>query len=1539
MIEQCIYGRADNRHTNGNGQVVEVGYGTLACSQRYDDVREYGEKYISAYRSSLFDAFKRYPTIMNMFGIDTPNGRIHVLQTNSYISTTSRDTHIAHQYVSTDDNGTDAIIRQPLSWMQLPFQTTQREPIEYQVLQTAELKPYVRFDPGSLEEVLRYFGMTPAAFKAILRSLFLVSGDEKSIVIILFDDGRPDYPEWIKRFVVHLYSFLPFSARRWFGFESWFAGDLMSGNIKLAFTSFRNFVTVSGQFYVKLDNEGNGLFSTEDCILFSGVNMSVQRESYKTALTSQDTSYMNFVAKWVDAACSMGDKCAQIESGLNWYWSVFDANENNKKALSMDDFSSLVKFELFKCGKGTITHQTALDDAYELCANIGDEGAAAFAAVLAEDARTSPAADKIDIYIDLLDSSVYGVASAKCAADLLRDSLKTMSLPTSKVRFLMSLESSGSIEHMDTVTEIALIANAVSCDDVWSDEDNLLNIAKADVLDSAEAYAKLESKVREFFPAEFVPDEKTNAVLKTALGLKHETIRSGFAALYVGRAVSDIKWLNAWIPKIMEFRSEALGVEVLCREAFNRGTLRTKNLEIPDATESLDLICLLFDMPGCEETCANIIGRAGSVNGNADEISAFADKIDKLAKEYQMGSRIQSATATYLLNAKGITDIERIEICAKRIEMFESETVLAGYIDTLAYVAETDRLIGILRDGSARDSVKEAILELICRTIEHDLKLPGNAGETLECLRGVILQSVLDDARIGRLMTALMSAIEMGIVKNADSAKNILSICTSPNISGTLSMPVIKRTIDSLPAIGDFGTVIELIGMMRLSERQDYCELLYARIAAEIGTMRISADTAVRLIDEYLRTSGYQKAAFINAVIGNALPGDAKEGEKYARLCGNIGKSLPEETLACVRLDDFARLISSMNANEYVLSDLYGTLGRAGAHTVSTFRGTLFSLLVDSDIPFLKKIALFGENAGNAGYTMDNLVTAILKKTDSVSLLNEIRVWYAKCGMMLPEAEAYINTKVREVVNAMSCAEILSALEAGCDEGMSRCMEERLMNAELLSGYGKTADDYAVCGIRIKALPLSHADTEELLLRLIGFARTAICCDKVKTISMLLGLASEWERVSERWTGDLGSCLCALLSRGETMEVEQIKANYLSWVSLMKKNGLELKSAFSFALFREMRAAGVDDFKDAAVYFAEVLNDPSCEAQLRVVVRELYLNTMISRAVRSKGKGKLDFGRWIQLAKDLNDKQEIIRLYAYCTCMVESKYPGTVADFMKGWLQEKDKKKEDICLLCGEFVRDADEFDQKVADAVKDAVSEALIVKLGDKLFSFDVMHDMLTTCAANCGTDVKYATVWLGWIIEKIRQKIKDPYVQALLKANAIRDGFVEAVAKANESEAFLKYVNWRLDRLKANMLKLGQDDLPRLMNMMNIGSPSELLNGWCNLLDHNKQLCEKRLLNDIGDICDRYCKACANSKPPAFPLWFDSEFEELPWDGAKTEVRTAVVCLSKLMSYVDDGRKRYMDLYKTILTPDEQETLKDRFSSIKAIQGSYKG
>ena len=301
MIEQCIYSRADNDHVNANHQHVYMGFGRMAWSQGYERLAPYLDQYISSYPNSIRDARSALPPVLAMYEADTPDGRVHALQQIVPLGLNrGRPFHLAHLYAAEGDTSIQGFVANPINWMQTFMLSAHREPVDFPVIQSAVLPQNVKFDPRTLAEVLKYFEFSAANFEMLLCSLFEVSKYDSLCALVLIDDRRENYYDWVRRLIVHIYSFLPLGMRRRIGFESWFTGHMVAGSINLGFASVRSFTRDGGRSYLRTGT-GDYYDVTHSAVFLKKGYQCVENEVYPMHFTGTN-SYRSFIHSWIARA-------------------------------------------------------------------------------------------------------------------------------------------------------------------------------------------------------------------------------------------------------------------------------------------------------------------------------------------------------------------------------------------------------------------------------------------------------------------------------------------------------------------------------------------------------------------------------------------------------------------------------------------------------------------------------------------------------------------------------------------------------------------------------------------------------------------------------------------------------------------------------------------------------------------------------------------------------------------------------------------------------------------------------------------------------------------------------------------------------------------------------------------------------------------------------------------------------------------------------------------------------------------------------------
>lgn len=312
---------------------------------------------LNRYPCALPNARGVYPQILTKYSTSIDGKEAQVIQTVTRLSNQgTRDFHVGHQYVAIDENKDGKIIKNfvedPLIWMKLEYEEQFREMYrgKYEALDSIAKVAVGEFEQRSLLEVLKYFSLPVVNFVDLLGSLFLaVEKQDQSLctIILVDDDRRADMDDWIKRLIVHIYMFLPFSMRRKLGFESWMSGQTSLNLCKLYFTGINNFVYNAGVpmlrigFDTAIDISKYFLFMRKK--FYCPPNQKNAMESFK------NSSYKKLFELWREKAIS-AERGVEIEEELNALWKQYDATPNGEKH-GVDDFQDLLIYYQIESSK------------------------------------------------------------------------------------------------------------------------------------------------------------------------------------------------------------------------------------------------------------------------------------------------------------------------------------------------------------------------------------------------------------------------------------------------------------------------------------------------------------------------------------------------------------------------------------------------------------------------------------------------------------------------------------------------------------------------------------------------------------------------------------------------------------------------------------------------------------------------------------------------------------------------------------------------------------------------------------------------------------------------------------------------------------------------------------------------------------------------------------------------------------------------------------------------------------------------------------
>lgn len=691
MMEQCIYSRADNDYINGNGQRIGVGYGRMANSQGYLALPSNVQDTLTSYPGPVPDLNGRFPKVLSMYGLGTGGDAVQVLQQVTYLSSSSRDLHVGHQYAAQGDAGVYDMVVEPRAWMQLFFED-RTNTIDYPVRQCEKLPAEIPFDMGTLPEVLKYFSMKLSHFEILLCSLFEVLRYESLFTLITVDDSKPDYQLWVRRLIAHIYMFLPLSMRRQVGFESWFTGRTLSGRVKLQFTGQSRLIADGHRRYVRIVRARVKYdYDVTSCVLFAGGSVRFVPDQNCPMDITRVSSYRRFIRPWLERATSQDG--LRLEQQLNRYWQIFDTAPDGKDACGLDDFENLITYEDMRRGTVACPEMEALPAfAADFYSHMGGYGGKLIAKRLIErlsdtgiDTRT------VDLLIDLSEEEKFGPELAGCAASYLcGDRLGDTRVDIPHLQTLMHMVAQGRLS-TDPETYRTLIGNAYSAHQgeggapLWEDIRALLRIETWEGLAEDAGEAVMSLCVR-LLPERFTPAEAADA-LGDALALPVPERVRGFVEAYLERVEPDIEWTLDQLEGLLR-QCEPARTDQLCKGLTDR-LLAANAPDLGRLVDLLETLCLLHDESllshqTLEEIAQSAVGRCAFDARDGGAVAQGLTRIMALSKDYGFSGHVARDVLSGLLENQSISLARKLAILRECMPDSLEDPVLLDYMQDCA---------------------------------------------------------------------------------------------------------------------------------------------------------------------------------------------------------------------------------------------------------------------------------------------------------------------------------------------------------------------------------------------------------------------------------------------------------------------------------------------------------------------------------------------------------------------------------------------------------------------------------------------------------------------------------------------------------------------------------------------------------------------------------------------------------------------------------------------------------------------------------------
>lgn len=520
VFEQRIYGRG-----TGNGS---IGYGILAQSGGFSAAGTCVDNMLTDYPTTMVDYYGNFPRILTKKRAFTQAGdEIQLLQQTVCIFTNRRDCMI-HQVIA-DKNSVRDHVQRPDLWLGIKFSDQIYDWSNIVLPSTngipqAFTPPYVSFG-----DVLKHFNMSCDSFIVLLCSLFDSIRLSKVVTVIAFDDSDPDYELWNRWLIVYVFYFLPFSARRALGFETWMTGKADTSGCQLFLVPGRNLqwngtsysAVVSAVLSLNLYNAF--LFINGNCYHRDG--RSIEQETF-----DKDTGYRRFISPWVFAAVQDFRQITRLNES---FWSAFLQVEADPEA----GFDQLIIFRSILDGEYKLKSAIGIDrQAEQIRAALGDRGAAALAGVIERDLNTerlraasalqagdrSYLKDQIMSLSLLLDQQKYGKAPCDVATGIVSSYLSGFQPDAEFIRPAIRLAQKGKL-HFDDETWLRLFEQFTPADIVLLSElcDGRIDKNEPGVFSEA-VCSRLVDRLINLLPHSLTLDETIIAVMSRFDGSEYD---------------------------------------------------------------------------------------------------------------------------------------------------------------------------------------------------------------------------------------------------------------------------------------------------------------------------------------------------------------------------------------------------------------------------------------------------------------------------------------------------------------------------------------------------------------------------------------------------------------------------------------------------------------------------------------------------------------------------------------------------------------------------------------------------------------------------------------------------------------------------------------------------------------------------------------------------------------------------------------------------------------------------------------------------------
>ena len=822
MLEQCIYSRADNDYINGNGQRIGVGYGRMANSQGYLALPSNVQDTLTSYPGPVPDQAGNFPKVLSMYGLGSGSDAVQVLQQVVYLSSSSRDLHVGHQYAAQGCTDVYNMIVDPRAWMQVFFED-RTNTIDYPVSQCEKMPADIPFDMGTLPEVLKAFSMTLSHFEILLCSLFEVLRYESLFTLITVDDSKPNYPIWIRRLIAHIYMFLPLSMRRQLGFESWFTGRTFSGRVNLQFTGQSRLIADGHRRYVRIVRAHMKYdYDVTNCVLFAGGNVRfVPDPNYPMDIT-RISSYRRFIRPWLERAASRNRDGLKAELQLNRYWQIFDTAPDGKDACDLDAFESLITYEGIRHGTFDPEMNALPAFAADFYGHMGGYGGKILAKWLVEklsdvdiDARA------IDLLIDLSDEASTGPEVASCAASFLcGDRLGDIQVDIQHLKTLLHMITQGSLTTAPGMLQ-TLIKNAYSVHQeeggtqLWADIRALLRIeAEEDLSDDVRTNVMV--LCTRLLPERFIPGEAA-AALNDAWALSTPQDVTLFTEAYLKRVQPDVEWAIEKLENLLR-HCEPSHVNFLCQDIADR-LLDAEALNIRQMVDLLETLCLLhsegmLDHDTVEAIAQRSVGHCGFGSENEDAVVQELSRFVTLSQEYGFSLQVSRDVLSSLLGNNRISLARKLTILYMYMPESLEEPILLEYLrdgeaQPLPHgeVLPFAKMVLHLKDGELRNQAEV----LLYKSLEGYVPELEETAPLIEVLSHYSAQKRSD------FRTQLLNALDRDETINVFSASEaLLSAFEADAASAEIACRVMERTVETWPV--DDSTLNHIITCASLVE-------------------------------------------------------------------------------------------------------------------------------------------------------------------------------------------------------------------------------------------------------------------------------------------------------------------------------------------------------------------------------------------------------------------------------------------------------------------------------------------------------------------------------------------------------------------------------------------------------------------------------------------------------------------------------------------------------------------------------------------------